>query len=254
MGEVGARPTLTRNCERLCGEHAALREPGYPPLSAGPPVSPVWEAALVRSTTGPRGPGADGGSFDDAHSSRARVHRRARARCSVQFVGRARGRDRSASAAAVEWLKTMQQSDGGFEQTPFFPGFETTDVVGAIAGSAQTGPTWSTTEARTAVESLHFGGTPSGKTPIDYLVDLTANAADQGVPAKNLVLVALPLGLDPSDFGGVDLVDRMGGCDGDQTLGFNGLMWLVIAQEVVCGDAPAGNIAAIREGQQANGG
>jgi hypothetical protein len=161
--------------------------------------------------------------------------------------------DTTAAAAAVTWLKTQQQSDGGFEHTTF-PGFETTDAVVAIAEQAQTGTTWSTSEARDAVESLHFGGSPSGKTPIDYLVDLTASADDQGVPAKNLVLVALALGFAPTDFGGVDLVDAMGGCDGDETLGFNGLLWLAIAQELACGAALPANLAAIRDAQQANGG
>jgi hypothetical protein len=150
-------------------------------------------------------------------------------------------------------LKTKQQPDGGFEQTTF-AGFETTDAVLAIAEQAQTTSTWSTTEARDAIDSLHFGGTPNGKTPIDYLVDLTGTATDQGVAAKNLVLVALPLGFDPTDFGGVDLVTRMGGCSGDQTLGFNGLMYLAIAQELVCGGALPANLTTIRDGQQANGG
>jgi hypothetical protein len=172
---------------------------------------------------------------------------------SVAPAGAADPADQSAAAAAVAWLKLQQQSDGGFEQTTF-AGFETTDVVLAIAEQAQTGTTWSTAEARSAVESLHFGGTPSGKTPIDYLVDLTANAVDQGVPAKNLVLVALPLGFDPTDFGGVDLVDRMGGCDGDETLGFNGLLWLTIAQALQCGGALPANVTAIRNAQQENGG
>jgi hypothetical protein len=171
----------------------------------------------------------------------------------VAPAGAAEPADQSAATAAVAWLKAQQQSDGGFEQTAF-AGFETTDVVVAIAEQAQTGPAWNAAEARDAVESLHFGGTPSGKTPIDYLVDLTANAADQGVPAKNLVLVALALGFDPTDFGGVDLVDRMGGCEGDETLGFNGLLWLAIAQALACGGAPPANVTAIRNAQQDNGG
>ncbi len=158
----------------------------------------------------------------------------------------------AAANSAVAWLKTRQQSDGGFEQTSF-AGFETTDVVLAIAEAAQTAPTWSTTEARAAVEALHAGG-PGGPTPLDYLEDLTANASDQGVPAKNVVLVALPLGFDPKAFGSVDLVDAMGGCNGFATLGFNGFLYLTLAQELVCGGAPADNVTAIRDAQQANGG
>ena len=161
--------------------------------------------------------------------------------------------DHTAAAAAVAWLEAQQQPDGGFELTSF-AGFETTDAVLAIAEQAQSGPTWSTSEAFEAVSNLHYGDSPSGATPLDYLENLTATVSDQGVAAKNLVLVALPLGIDPTAFGSVDLVDRMGGCDGDTTLGFNGFLYLTLAQQLVCGSAPQANVDAIRAAQQSNGG
>ena len=158
----------------------------------------------------------------------------------------------NAAASAAAWLKTQVQPDGSFEHTSF-AGFETTDAVIAIAEQSQTGVTWSTAEAFAAVTALH-GTDPGAPTPLDYLEGLIAGATDQGVPAKNIVLVALPLGIDPTAFGSLDLVTEMGGCDGDVTLGFNGLLYLTLAQQLVCGSALAANVAEIRAAQQANGG
>ena len=53
---------------------------------------------------------------------------------------------KSTADAAVAWLETQQQPDGGFEVAQF-PGFETRDAALAIAEDAQTGSTWSTSEA-----------------------------------------------------------------------------------------------------------
>jgi len=154
--------------------------------------------------------------------------------------------------AGASWLETQLEPDGSFEQTSF-AGFETTDAVLAIAEAAQTGSSWNTDQAYDAVTALH--GSDSGNpTPIDYLVDLVDNATDPAVAAKNLVYVALPLGIDPTDFGGLDLVDEMGGCEGMTTLGFNGFLYLVLAQELQCGSAPPESLQVIRDGQQPNGG
>ena len=50
----------------------------------------------------------------------------------------------------VAWLKTQQQTDGGFEVAGF-AGFETPDAVLAIASAAQTTFAWNPVTARTAV-------------------------------------------------------------------------------------------------------
>src|SRR5262249_14877806 len=152
---------------------------------------------------------------------------------------------------AVAWLETKQQPDGSFEVTGF-AGFETTDAVMAIAEGAQTSDTWNEAEAFAAVDGMHAGG--SGPTPLDYLENLVANSTDPAVAAKNAVLVSLPLGIDPTAFGPVNLVDAMGGCTGTSTLGFNGLLYLTLAQQLLCGAAPAANVTTIRNAQQANGG
>ncbi|HXY93717.1 MAG TPA: prenyltransferase/squalene oxidase repeat-containing protein, partial [Acidimicrobiia bacterium] len=170
---------------------------------------------------------------------------------SVAPAGAADPASTAAAEAAVAWLKTKQQPDGGFEQTAF-AGFETTDAVVAIAEGAQTGNTWNTAEARAAVEALKAGG--SGPTPLDYLQTLIANASDPAVAAKNAVYVSRALGIDPTAFGSLNLVDKMGGCNGSSTLGFNGLLYLTLAQAILCGTAPSANVATIRNAQQENGG
>ena len=157
----------------------------------------------------------------------------------------------TASANAVAWLKTQEQPDGGFE-VGNFAGFETRDAVLAIAEQAQTGAAWNTAAALAAIEALQAGG--SGPTPLDYLEGLVAGSNDQGVAAKTVVLVSEPLGIDPTAFGSVDLLAKMGGCTGTTAPTFNGLLYLVIAQQLLCAVAPSANITTVRNAQQANGG
>ena len=147
-GEVGARPTLTRNCERLCGT---------PPHSASqatcrcPPGHRCSRRTPFSRTAGhgPRGKGP-------RRTIPMSQVRRAVAWCTTLtaafsftlfLTSPAQAADPASQAtadAAVAWLKTQQQSDGGFELA-MFPGFETRDASLAIAEDAQTGTTWSTT-------------------------------------------------------------------------------------------------------------
>lgn len=157
----------------------------------------------------------------------------------------------AAASAAVAWLRTQQQADGSFE-TAGFPGFETRDVVLAVAEQAQTGAAWDATLARSTVEALKAGG--SGPTPLDYLEGLVAASAEPGVAAKTVVLVSAPLGIPATAFGSVNLLTKMGGCGGTTSSTFNGLLYLVLAQQLVCGGTPAASLTAIRAAQQANGG
>ena len=103
---------------------------------------------------------------------------------------------RATADAAVAWLKTQQQPDGGFELA-IFPGFETRDASLAIAEHAQTGTTWSTTEALDAVGALHFGGTPAGATPLDALDAFGATVTTAGAAAKTIVFDRLAAGPRP---------------------------------------------------------
>ncbi len=100
--------------------------------------------------------------------------------------------------AAVSWLVAQQQPDGGFEVAGF-PGFETRDAALAIAEDAQTGGTWSTTEALNAVAAVqyerrraHAARRPRRPT--------RRRSTTAGAAAKTIVLSAGPLGLDPAAF------------------------------------------------------
>jgi S-layer homology domain len=97
---------------------------------------------------------------------------------------------------AVAWLATQQQDDGGFEVAGF-PGFETPDAVLAIASNAQTTSTWSASEALTAVQAVQNG---EGEDALDYLDDFVDAGISGGQAAKVILLVAEPLGFDPTDF------------------------------------------------------
>jgi hypothetical protein len=164
------------------------------------------------------------------------------------------------AASAVEWLKTQQLPDGGFEVVGF-PGFETRDASLAIAEQAQTGPTWNTTEAYNALANLHHHDT--GKTPLDALDAYAAGIASAGDAAKTIVLTASPLGLNPAAFDAandgapVDLSSKLDGGCGANTASFgtfSDTLYAVIAKKLVCGAAPSNAITAIRDAQQSDGG
>jgi hypothetical protein len=157
--------------------------------------------------------------------------------------------------AAVSWLEAQQQPDGGFELAGF-PGFETRDATLAIAEDAQTGSTWSTSEALAAVGAVKYHGT--GPTPLDALDTFAGTIGTPGAAAKTIVLTASPLGLDPSAFepagngSPVDLVSVMG-CATTSAPAFNDLLYIVLAQSLVCGGPQAAAVTAVRAAQQANG-
>jgi len=165
--------------------------------------------------------------------------------------------------AAVTWLESHQQSDGGFELA-MFPGFETRDAALAIAEHAQTGSTWSGAEARAALGALHVGGAPAGASPLDALDDFGATVNTAGAAAKTIVLSAAPLALDPAAFdpagdgSPVDLVALLdSGCAADTASfgpAFTDTLYGVLAKKLVCGTPPAAALSAVRAAQQANGG
>jgi len=69
-----------------------------------------------------------------------------------------------------------------------------------------------------------------------------------------VVLVSEPLGIDATAFGSVDLLAKLGGCSGTTSPTFNGLLYVIVAQQLLCPNAPAANITTVRDAQQANGG
>ena len=180
-----------------------------------------------------------------------------RARCA-----RGRSPSKPVADAAVAWLEAHQQSDGGFELASF-PGFETLDASIAIAEAAQTGGTWSASEARSSVEAVQFGG--AGPTPFDaidaYAETIpTLGILTAGTAAKNIVLGAIPYGFDPTAFDPagdgtpVDLVSLMGGCSASGDPVFNLALYTILAQSLVCSAPPAAALQAVRDAQQADGG
>jgi hypothetical protein len=159
--------------------------------------------------------------------------------------------------AAVTWIEAQQMPDGGFELAAF-PGFETRDAALAIAEAAQTGTSWSTSEALAAVSAVKYHGT--GDTPLDALDDFATNGVTTaGAAAKTIVLTASPLGLDAAAFdpaangGPVDLVSLMG-CDTTGAVAFNDVLYIVLGQALACGTPQADAVTAVRDAQQANGG
>jgi hypothetical protein len=182
----------------------------------------------------------------------------------ISSTGTARAADpasRATATAAVGWLETQQQPDGGFELA-MFPGFETRDAALAIAEGAQTGSTWNPTEGLDALAALQYGG--SGPTPLDALDAFAATITTAGAAAKTIVLSASPLGLDPAAFdpgddgNPVDLVALLdSGCAADTASfgpAFTDTLYGALAKKLVCGAPPAAALATIRSGQQANGG
>jgi hypothetical protein len=157
----------------------------------------------------------------------------------------------SATAAAI-WLKTQQQPDGGFER--LFPGFETRDAALAIAEQAQTGTTWSTSEARSAVQAVTTNGSPS---PLDFLEQDSAVVGAGGSAAKTIVLTTAPLGLDPTSFGSpaapVNLVTLMGGCSVSEDPAISNLMYILLAEKLACGSISAAGLTNLRSQQQPDG-
>ncbi len=158
------------------------------------------------------------------------------------------------AASAATWLRTQQQSDGGFEVAGF-AGFETCDVALAIAGAAQTGGAWSTAQARNALAAIHQGG-PSGPTPLDALDSFAATVTAAGDAAKTIVLSAAPLGLDPAAFDAaadgspVDLVAKLDAGCGANTASFGpaflDTVYGILAKRLVCGAAPSNAVATVR--------
>jgi hypothetical protein len=159
-------------------------------------------------------------------------------------------------------LQTQQEIDGGFEIANF-GGFETLDASIAIAQSAQTGASWSTVEARSAVEAVQYGG--SGANPFDaidaYAQTIpTLGVLQAGTAAKNIVLGALPYGFDATAFDPandgtpVDLVTLMGGCSASGDPIFNLALYTILAQSAVCGSVPADALQIVRDAQRSDGG
>jgi hypothetical protein len=160
----------------------------------------------------------------------------------------------SAAHAAVGWITSRLLPDGSFDAGGFF---DTRDAALAVAEGAQTGGAWSTAQAVSALAALKYNGT--GPTPLNALDAVAAAATSPGAAAKTIVLSAAPLGLDPAAFDAagdgspVDLVTRMGGCSTSSDPAFNNLLYILLAQRLVCGAPSAAGLESVRDQQQPDG-
>jgi hypothetical protein len=107
-----------------------------------------------------------------------------------------------ALADAVEWLRGQQRADGGFaglsgESDPS----TTADAVYALVA------------AGIPVESV----TAEGKSPLDFLLTQVESYGSTVGGAAKLVLAAMAAGVDPRQFGGVDLIARIQAAYDEQT-------------------------------------
>jgi hypothetical protein len=173
-----------------------------------------------------------------------------------RFSGFGDAPSQSTAAAAVGWLETRQQSDGGFEVAGF-AGFETPDAVAAIATDAQTTYFWNATTARNAV----LATVENGNTPLSALDDFADGPIGAGEAAKLIALVTAPLGLsstsfDPDRDGAKNLVATLdAGLQPNGSYGFfNETLFGAIAKRASGSLPPASTIALVRNAQHANGG
>ena len=160
--------------------------------------------------------------------------------------------------AAMSWLETQQEADGGFEVANF-PGFETADAVLALAAAGQPDPGWDEADALSAVQAVSNGG----KTGLDALDDLVDAPVEPAQAAKVIALDVVPLGLDAGDFDPsndteavVDLlaiVQSAAGTGEYPDLAFGGRVFVAWALAALGETVPPALLAAIEGAQQANG-
>ena len=173
-------------------------------------------------------------------------------------VGAADPRSERTAERAVAFLASQQRADGGFGQGEAgFAGFETPDVVLALAEAAQATLAYDPAAALVFVRSIER----DGRDGLDYLDDLAEGGIDAGKAAQ-LVLVADALGLNPSAFdpqgdGATDLFAIIAaGRNADGSYGpyFNSSVQVVLAFAATDRPIPADTVASIQAAQQESGG
>ncbi len=159
---------------------------------------------------------------------------------------------------AVAFFAGEQRADGGFGAAEAgFPGFETPDAVLAIAQAAQSGPSYSPSQARAAVEAV----SRAGRTGLDYLDDFSEGTTFSAQQAALTIVVADSVGIDPTAFdpqgdGAVNLVARLeSGRGADGSYGFfNGTLQALFAFRLLGRPTDPQTTQYVLDAQQANGG
>jgi hypothetical protein len=171
-----------------------------------------------------------------------------------------------AADRAIAYLRMQQLPSGGFDGDVVFEGttfpasdFATSEAVLAIAEHAQSTTTWSAATARAAVQAF----TRDGRSPLAFLDTDVTTSVSAGKAAKMIVLVAMPLGLDPRAFdpagdgSPVDLVARMDSGlqpNGSYATGaLNATLFAMLANRQLGRPVADTTIAYLRATQQANG-
>ena len=143
---------------------------------------------------------------------------------------------------------TPATGSGAWDSDPQFQ-FVTTEAVLAIAEAAQTGTSWSTSEAMDAVAATQ---NPQGQNPLAFLDLVKGFAATPGQAAKYVVLVGAPLGQDTAALAAT-IGDPNPDGSFDSDLFFNNTLMAALAKKVLTGSVPASTVAYIESKQQAAG-
>ncbi len=140
--------------------------------------------------------------------------------------------------SALDWLPTQQGAEGGFAN----PG-TTCDVVFALASAGHNPNTWRPT--------------PLGPSVMDYLATNAAAYATGPAQTGKLIVAVVAAGLDPTDFGGLDLLAHLrsfGNGAGAYGAGAMDQAWALLALRAAGQEVTEAERAALRSYQQANGG
>jgi hypothetical protein len=152
------------------------------------------------------------------------------------------------TAHAADPSVVPASGSGAWDSDPNFQ-FVTTEAVLAIAESAQTGPTWSTSEAAAAVAATQ---NPQGQNPLAFLDLVGAAATTPGQAAKYVVLVGAPLGQDTTALAATIGDPSPNGSFGTD-LHFTDTLFAALAKKLLDGSVPASTVMYIESKQQAAG-
>jgi hypothetical protein len=133
--------------------------------------------------------------------------------------------------AALAWLRTQQQADGGFSNG-FAPGSDigaTADAVVAIVSAGESPAAW----------------TAGGTSPLQFLREHATEAIAPGLAAK-VALAAVAAGEDAYDFAGADLIAAAGRAfDATTSSSAYDRALAILALHAAGADAPSGAVAGL---------
>lgn len=158
---------------------------------------------------------------------------------------------------AIDYLASQQiagndpaTGSGAWDTDPGFA-FTTPDAVLAIAEAAQTGTTWSTSEALAAVTAFT---NPQSQNPLAFVALMEAATSVPGDAAFFIVMVAAPLGMDTTALEAI-VGDPAPGGYFDSDLYLNETLWAGLSKKITAGSVPASTVAYVESKQKpSNGG